>query len=494
MFNTIEEAIQDIRDGKMLILVDDEDRENEGDLIVAAEKATPDVVNFMAVNARVLICVPMEGSVLDRLDIKPMVMNNTDNHETAFTVSVDYKTTTTGISAYERAATIQALISPHSVASDFRRPGHIFPLRYREGGTLRRAGHTEGSIDLARLAGLYPAAVICEIMSDDGTMARVPELLEFAKKFDIKIITIADLIEYRRRSEKLILRVDDAKLPTAFGDFKAVAYKSLLDDKEHLALVKGQWEINEPVLVRVHSECLTGDAFASKRCDCGEQLQRALEMIEEEGKGVLLYMRQEGRGIGLCNKIRAYKLQDKGLDTVQANLDLGFAPDLRDYGIGAQILNDLGIKKMRLMTNNPKKIKGLEGHNLEVVERVPMEIQSRQENLLKKQLAKECEVKSVAVDYGGEFISSVGKIVERAVVAAKREGVIRDTHAEEGAVAGATREAISQIMPKALGLNVGGKIGIARHQDHVSVAIFLGIGLLHLDEVSIGLGHRAVSY
>lgn len=380
MFNSIEEAVQDIKDGKMVILVDDEDRENEGDLVVAAEKVTPEIVNFMAIHARGLICVPMEGSRLDELDIRQMVTANTDNHETAFTVSVDYKTTTTGISAYERAETIKALISKDSTSADFRRPGHIFPLRYREGGTLRRAGHTEGSIDLARMAGLYPAAVICEIMNPDGTMARVPELIEFAQKYGIKIATIADIIEHRRRSEKLIIRYDDARLPSEFGDFTVVAYKSLLDGKEHLALKKGQWEADEPVLVRVHSECLTGDALGSKRCDCGEQLQTALKMIEKEGKGVLLYMRQEGRGIGLCNKIRAYKLQDKGRDTVQANLELGFAADLRDYGIGAQILADLGIKKMRLMTNNPKKIRGLEGHGLEVVERVPMEMKSKKEN------------------------------------------------------------------------------------------------------------------
>jgi 3,4-dihydroxy 2-butanone 4-phosphate synthase/GTP cyclohydrolase II len=389
MFNTIEEAIDDIRQGKMVILVDDEDRENEGDVIVAAEKATPEIINFMASYAKGLICAPMTGERLDELDIQPMVVENTDNHETAFTVSVDHVSCTTGISAFERANTVNALISEDSKPADFRKPGHIFPLRYREGGVLRRTGHTEGSIDLAKLAGLYPATVICEIMNEDGTMARVPQLFEFCEKHQIKIVTIADLIEYRRRREILIRRVDDAKLPTMYGDFTAVAYESLLDGKGHIALVKGQWEKDEPILVRVHSECLTGDVFGSCRCDCGEQLATAMSMIEKAGKGILLYMRQEGRGIGLLNKIKAYKLQDNGRDTVEANIELGFPEDLREYGIGAQILVDLGVTKMRLMTNNPKKIKGLEGYGLEVVKRVPIEVESKKENRRYLQTKKE---------------------------------------------------------------------------------------------------------
>ena len=379
-FSSIEEALEEIRQGKMVVVVDDEDRENEGDLLMAAEKVTPEAINFMATYARGLICVPLSKEKIMALRLEQMVSQNTDPHGTAFTVSVDGETSTTGISAHERAATVKILANPTSGPQNLRRPGHIFPLQARDGGVLVRAGHTEGAVDLARLAGLQPAGVICEIMNEDGSMARVPDLLIFAEKHDLKIMTIQDLISYRRKKEKLIEMVESIHLPTDYGDFQAVGYRSLLDNKEHLALVLGQIDNDEPVLVRVHSECLTGDVFHSHRCDCGDQLKAALEQISREGRGVLLYMRQEGRGIGLMNKLKAYKLQEQGQDTVEANIALGFPADLRDYGVGAQILVDLGIKDVHLMTNNPRKIVGLEGYGLQVSERIPIEIASRPEN------------------------------------------------------------------------------------------------------------------
>ncbi len=379
----ITEAIEDIRSGKMIILVDDEDRENEGDLCMSAQFASAETINFMARYGRGLICLSMSEEIADKLNLKPMVQENKARFGTAFTISIEAREgVTTGISAADRATTIKAAVNPEAKAEDLVSPGHVFPIRARKGGVLVRTGQTEGSVDLCRLAGLTPAGVICEIMKDDGTMARMPDLEAFAREYKLKIATIADLIDYRLQHESLIRRVAEATIPTCYGgEFRVIVYENDVDNFQHIALVKGEITKDDEVLVRVHSECLTGDVFASARCDCGDQLHRAMEMVNKEGKGVIVYMRQEGRGIGLVNKIKAYALQECGHDTVEANIALGFKPDLRDYGIGAQILVDLGVHKMRLMTNNPKKIVGLEGYGIEITQRIPLEIHPNENNI-----------------------------------------------------------------------------------------------------------------
>lgn len=412
-FDSIESALDDIREGKIIIVVDDEDRENEGDFLMAAEKITPEAVNLMATHGRGLVCVPVTRQRAFELKLDRMVLENTESQETAFTVSIDARQgTSTGISAGDRSVTIKAMLDENSKPNDFRRPGHIFPLIGVEGGVLRRAGHTEAAIDLARLAGLKPAGVICEIMNDDGTMARLPDLIKVKEKFGMKLITIKDLIAWRMSHESLVQEAVKVHLPTVYGDFDIYAFEEVLTGGTHLALVKGTWDENEPVLTRVHSLCVTGDIFGSKRCDCGDQLHAALRMVEQEGRGVVLYMNQEGRGIGLINKLKAYKLQEQGMDTVEANEALGFKPDHRDYGIGAQILRLLGVTKMRLMTNNPAKRVGLQGYGLEIVDRVPIESDAYPENtkyLKTKRDRMGYELSKVDVHGTNEFISAIKK-------------------------------------------------------------------------------------